>query len=321
MGGEIHVESRLGEGSRFRIELPCVVAEGALESDTAADQERAPPLKRLLGRHLLVAEDNEVNQLVLQEMLTDEGATLTVVGNGRLAVEAILRQPDAFDLILMDVQMPEMDGLEAVRRILALAPDLPVVGQTAHALVEEQTKCRRAGMVETLIKPLDREQLVAAVLRHRAAWAGGASEARGPNLERLEDRWRQSVRGCRLLLVEDDAINQEIALDLLRGESGLEVDVASDGQEAVEMARANHYDLILMDMRMPRMDGPEATARIRQLPGHALTPILAMTASDLPEDLQSCLEAGMNDVLPKPVDPARLYQTLLGWLPLGREGR
>ncbi len=119
----------------------------------------------MAGLRLLVAEDNAVNQLVIEEMLAAEGAQTTLVGDGRAAVEAVTANPEAWDAVLMDVQMPEMDGLEATRLIHALTPDLPVIGQTAHTLAEERARCLAAGMVEQIAKPIVHEDLVAALLR------------------------------------------------------------------------------------------------------------------------------------------------------------
>jgi len=130
-----------------------------------------------------------------------------------------------------------------------------------------------------------------------------------------EERLRSKFAACRLLLAEDDAINQQVALELLREAAGLSVDLAVDGYEAVRMAEALPYDLILMDMQMPVMDGVEAARAIRALPAHAHTPILAMTANAFADDRRRCIEAGMDDHIAKPVDPDVLFETLLRWLP------
>jgi PAS domain S-box-containing protein len=164
MGGQILIESSPGKGSVFEVQLPYrEVTDGVSVSGECAPDNRGGP--RLAGLRILVAEDNEINGLVIDEMLRAEGARLTIVENGRLAVDAVANG-GAWDLALLDVQMPEMDGLEACRRILELVPDLPVIGQTAHALSEEHAKCRDAGMVDVVTKPIDPDRLVQTVLRH-----------------------------------------------------------------------------------------------------------------------------------------------------------
>ncbi|MBU0753409.1 MAG: response regulator [Gammaproteobacteria bacterium] len=128
---------------------------------------------------------------------------------------------------------------------------------------------------------------------------------------------RREHAAARLLVAEDDFIGQEVALSLL-ADAGLSADIADNGAKAVAMASRKHYDLILMDMQMPEMSGVEATRAIRQLPGHAATPIIAMTANAFSEDRQACLDAGMNEHLGKPIDPPRLFATLVKWLGRGK---
>jgi len=152
------------------------VPDAAPRPEAAAALSSPDPTKRLTGVSVLLVEDNAINQLVLQHMLLAEGATVAVAENGRVAVEQVaFAGPARFDIVLMDIQMPEMDGFEAARRIVGLAPDLPIVAQTAHALPEELDRCLQAGMVEHLTKPIDHERLVATVRRYAAGLAAASS--------------------------------------------------------------------------------------------------------------------------------------------------
>jgi len=169
MGGQISVHSRPGEGSKFEVRLPLL----EVSIPTLASAQAYLPLptgqERLVGLSILVVEDDEINRVVLEEMLGGEGARVTLAENGRIAIERVIREgPDSFDAVLMDVQMPEMDGLEATRRIRHLAPQLPVIGQTAHALAQEKERCLASGMVDHVAKPVDLNDLVAVILRHVA---------------------------------------------------------------------------------------------------------------------------------------------------------
>ncbi|WP_200374408.1 ATP-binding protein [Thiocystis violacea] len=182
MGGGIQVESVPGQGSRFTLSLPLAETTAPLDEPASAPESSCG---RLSGLRLLAAEDVEVNRLILEDLLEHEGARVVLTDNGRLALERLQADgPSGFDLVLMDVQMPEMDGYEATRRIRALAPTLPVLGLTAHALPEERAKCRAAGMLDLVTKPIDPETLVAAIRRHAR---GDRTAADSPNPAPSED--------------------------------------------------------------------------------------------------------------------------------------
>ncbi len=165
MQGEIRVDSTPGVGSRFEVRLPCVEPAPRLAPPVQATWPTAWPDKPLAGISILLAEDNEINQMVLEGNLTHDGARLVIVGDGAAAVERVATDgPQAYDIALMDIQMPVMDGYEAARRILRLAPDLAIIGQTAHAFDEDREKCLAAGMVGHIAKPIDPQALVRLVL-------------------------------------------------------------------------------------------------------------------------------------------------------------
>lgn len=167
MGGDITVQSTLNVGSVFEFCLPYTAAHSSPGSSTSADVSDRPALA---GMTILVAEDDLTNQLVLKEYLDYEGANMVLVSNGREAVNAVMSQGrGAFDVVLMDIQMPEMGGYEATQRILELVPDLPIIGQTAHALADEQKKCLAAGMVDHIAKPIDPNLLNSLILKHTRA--------------------------------------------------------------------------------------------------------------------------------------------------------
>ena len=168
MAGRIRVTSTPGAGSSFVVHLPYTATP-----PTAAGQRRqgAPgvPGQRLLGLSVLVAEDNAINQVVIEDLLLEDGARVVLASNGQQAVDCVANQPaDTFDVVLMDIQMPVMNGHEATRRILERVPDLPIIGQTAHAFADEKEACRASGMVDHLAKPIDPDELVATILRHVA---------------------------------------------------------------------------------------------------------------------------------------------------------
>jgi signal transduction histidine kinase len=165
MGGEMAVASTPGQGSTFTVRLPLVAAPEQAEQTATS----APPAGalRLAGLTILAAEDNEINQIVLADMLETEGARVVMAANGREAVERFTQDGRAaYNLALLDISMPEMDGHEAARQILALSPDMPIIGQTAYAMAEEKAACLASGMVDHIAKPFELEDLVRVVLKH-----------------------------------------------------------------------------------------------------------------------------------------------------------
>ena len=171
MAGSIHVTSQPGAGSTFEIRLPYLPPSHpavAAPMFTPANSQ-ASNAKPLAGLKILLAEDNEINQEIMQENLSEDGASVTIAGDGQQAVDCIRQNPPgSFDIVLMDIQMPVMSGYDAVRQIALIAPDLPIIGQTAHALSQDRDACLAAGMVDHIAKPINPEQLVAMILKHTA---------------------------------------------------------------------------------------------------------------------------------------------------------
>jgi two-component system sensor histidine kinase/response regulator len=296
MGGEVGVESAPGEGSLFWVEVPVGEVPGAALPGAGTE--------RLAGRRALVVDDVPEALESMAGTLRSLGLAVTATGCGGEALTR-LTEADAsgtpFEVVLVDWLMPGMDGLEFGRRLaavpLARRPLCLLVSAEAEAL--SPAMAAQAGYASVLTKPLLPSRLTAALLAPAAEAPTPAAPPRFP--------------GQRILLVEDNPVNEEVATALLQ-DLGLTVEVARDGAQALERASAADYDLILMDVQMPVMDGRAATRAIRALPRHARTPILAMTANAFLEDRRASLEAGMNDHLVKPVNPAALSAALARWL-------
>ncbi|MCT6720099.1 response regulator [Acidovorax sp. K2F] len=306
MGGQVGVRSEPGRGSTFWFEAPF-----GISTQAAATQhvQALPPSTRVL-----VVDDMEEARELLADMLTHLGARADAVSSGALALQAVAQADevgDPYELVLTDWLMPGLNGTQTWQQICAL----PLKHRPACILVSGSLSCPAdevdAGPFAAFLpKPVLPTALDEVLVR---VWnRAQLPETATPAL--TTDAPVRFTSGLQLLLAEDNALNQEVAGELLR-QLGFAVDVAGDGAMAVERAREHHYDLILMDIQMPHLDGLEATRQIRTLPGHAQTPIVAMTANAFAEDRAAALAAGMNDHLPKPVDPAQLARVLARLLP------
>jgi two-component system sensor histidine kinase/response regulator len=302
MGGSIWVDSEPGAGSTFSF-------TGWFGLSEASTRKVVPT--RLGSLKALVVDDNAAAREVLEEQLRSIGAEIEQVASGAEAILAV-KQADAdrpFDVLLVDWRMPGLDGVETARRIradISLKSVPAIIIVTAFGREEVRSEAERVGVNGFLIKPVNQSTLVDALVEifapeHMAA-VREATEATAYDLN-----------GLRVLLAEDNAINQQIAVELLEG-VGATVDVANNGREAVDRLLATggdvRYDLVLMDLQMPEMDGYQATARIRAEPNLADLPIIAMTAHAMAEERDRCLAAGMRAHITKPIDPELLYRTL-----------
>ena len=318
MGGHIEVSSRLGMGSRFAFELELGVDAVTRESSRAGGSP-------LPDCRVLVVDDNPAAREILVELVGSLGLKVASAESGPQALEMLAdaaRLTEPFELVLMDWRMPGMDGVEAVRRIRAdarLTPTPALLMVTAHAADELSDATEALQLDGCLIKPVNASQLynhLAALLRGgdgRAPMAGATSRSDMPDLRPLY--------GARVLLVEDYALNREVALDML-AEARVWIDVAENGAVAIERVCKGDYDMVLMDIQMPVMDGLSATREIRKLPGMERLPIIAMTAHAMSGDRMTSLAAGMNDHIVKPIDPVLMFQAMLRWMDVARlQGR
>jgi hypothetical protein len=297
MGGTIGYAPHPPQGSLFWFEIPC--------ADLSADQ---PAPSRTVPARILLVDDIDINLEIIGSYIAAAGHKVTTASTGQDAVR--IAGKDRFDLVLMDLRLPDIDGLEATRRIRGLpAPfgTVPVLALTAYLAVAPIDACIGAGLDGLLPKPLDHTMLIRAIedalgiAAPRPDTPGATSLAAAQPTEAAR-RAAQSI-----LLVDDIEINVDIIASFLKM-AGWTVATARNGHEAIRAAAQQPFALVLMDIRMPVMDGIEAARRIRALPPpNGTMPILALTAHVSLQQAGTCLEAGMDGNLPKPID----YETLV----------
>ena len=308
MDGEIGAESEIGKGSTFAF---------TVNLDMQESQVRKTPLtiRNLHERRVLVVDDSFSSREILRQELEDMDLRAGTADCGDAALEELVRAAesgDPYDLVLMDWKMPGNNGIQVVR-LLRGCRELPyiptVIMVTAYGREEIMEEAQAEGINHFLIKPVSPSLLQNAIMDVFGQRAAEEDASGLPQELRIPSRFN----GSRVLLAEDNEVNQLVAKELLES-SGFSVDIADSGQVALSMAEQEEYVLVFMDIHMPEMDGIEAATRLRANGRYDHTPIIALTADSMVGDKEKSLAAGMNDHLPKPIDPYRLVEVATQWL-------
>ncbi|MBW1750642.1 MAG: response regulator, partial [Deltaproteobacteria bacterium] len=309
MGGEIWVESEVGTGSTFHFTAKLGIQQGVPSRRRTATTE-------LGDLRVLVVDDNGTAREILSSMLTGFGLRVDQAKSGQAALELLetAGDNDPYTLVLMDWKMPGMDGVEATRTIQSdqQLTEIPtVIMVTAYGKEDARRTAEGVNISSFLTKPVTSSTLHDAIML--AMGHEVVSETRTRDRSDQADAAIAKLRGAHVLLVEDNEINQELALELLSS-NGISVQVANDGQEALDLLAKENFDGVLMDCQMPVMDGYEATRKLRAQERFKNLPVLAMTANAMAGDREKVLAAGMNDHIAKPINVQEMFTIMARWI-------
>ncbi|MGR3319239.1 MAG: response regulator [Candidatus Anammoxibacter sp.] len=313
MGGEIWVESEPGKGCNF-----IFTARFGLQKEK--DKRIFLPPEDLNGMNILVVDDSETSRHILKSYLESFSFKVSLAESGKEAISMLQNAEEPFRLVLMDWKMPDMNGIQASKIIkehpgISTKPSIIMV--TAYGREDIIPEVKDAGLDGFLVKPVNRSLLFDNISEVFGKTL--MSEKSAGLLPSVKSKALQKIKGAKILLVEDNLINQLVAKDLLE-DAGFVVTIANNGKEAVGKVREDDFDAVLMDLEMPEMDGYEATRRIRSEPKFRELPIISMTAHAMAGLKEKCLDAGMVDYTTKPINPEGLFKTLTKWIkPMERE--
>jgi len=306
MGGSMWLHSEPGKGSTFHFSIELQLGEEAVRP--------VPGLVDLKGRNILLVDDNATNRRILQGMLAAKDVRVQCVDSGDAALSLMRSATACFDCILLDAQMPEMDGYELARRLHLEHQTLPpMLMLSSGALRGDALRCQESGIAGFFAKPISSDDLFSAL--EQLFTPSPAPKGSDNNTLVTRHSLRESQPPLRVLLVEDHHTNQKLALGLL-AKWGHEAMLAQNGQEALDILTSHTFDVILMDMQMPVMGGIEATQQIRARESAQKlrrTPIIAMTAAAMQDDRNACIAAGMDDYVAKPIKVKELQQKLAAY--------
>ncbi|WNC68080.1 PAS domain S-box protein [Thalassotalea nanhaiensis] len=307
MGGKISLESELGKGSTFSFSI-------TFNRQQQSERKKITPAKQVT--RVLVVDDNAHAREIFSKMVTSLGYEVEVVANAAKGLELLkdsdLRKP--FELLLMDWQMPTMDGIEAITIIenkLNLKHPPTIFMVTAYGREELNMQIDNLNVATILTKPLTTSSLNDAIVDSIGATH---SDIQDNNSRRDKSKDAISLlQGADILAVEDNEVNQELIMGLLTN-NGINCSIANNGLEAIQMIEQQVFDGVLMDCQMPVMDGYTATQKLRENPKFSELPIIAMTANAMAGDREKAIAAGMNDHIPKPINVASMFQIMANWI-------